>query len=349
MPGLFARLFTYRSRKDRSPYEDFFTEALAGVLNASEALRREFVERLFKVVEPKVKCTVQSVALVDTQRMIDGSERLDMWLDAKDETGVHHLIVLENKIDAPEGHRQLTRYATHLAKRGDAASRTLVYITPHERTEFRPGGDGPAVGFGQWHWFQVYDWLQQWVGEHDQAAAGRTGALANELLTLMEDWNMDMNLSAADLATATTYKQTAQTRLIQILRQVRDACKTKLKLDEGKWSYDTNTLEYSSPWIGDKSFYIQFGFDFGRDDEIWSVARLNLPSAYFAIRGEEVSQQDWSALSSDWGSTPDDWNWWADARVKRLDSIVAGGSSMRNDYLEFFMNALDEIENAIPG
>ena len=348
MPGLFSSLFTYRSRKDRSPQEDFFTEALAGVLNANDALRTVFVEWLFKRVEPKVHCTLKSVALVDTQVTIDGGGRLDMWLDAKDDTNARHLIAIENKIDALEGRSQLSRYAAHLGTRTDAASRTLVYITPHERTSFRPAVDRHGVGFCQCRWFQVYDRFQSWVREQDQPAAGRFGTLTTELLTLMEDWKMDMNLSAADLATATTYKSTAQGRLIQILREVRDACRTRLQFDEGNWSYDRDALVYSSPWIGGESFYIEYGFDFERDDQDWTVERISLPSAYFAIRGEEVNQQDWSALPSDWGSTPNDWNWWGEARVKRLNRIDTGGSSMRDNYLDFFVSALAEVGNANP-
>ena len=43
MSSFFLRLFAYRPRDGRVPQEDFFTEAFAGVLQASVPLRVNFV------------------------------------------------------------------------------------------------------------------------------------------------------------------------------------------------------------------------------------------------------------------------------------------------------------------
>lgn len=45
-------------------------------------------------------------------------------------------------------------------------------------------------------------------------------------------------------------------------------------------------LCYSSPWVDDEEdVYVEFGFEFYRNDASWNVAELRLPSAYFAVRG----------------------------------------------------------------
>ena len=213
MPSLFARLFAYRPHENRDPAEDFFTEALAGVLNANNALRKEFAGWLMNPVPLK------SVGPVETQKAIGGGNRCDLWLDARDEANEHHLIVLENKIGAPADLSQLGRYANCLATQIHAASRTLLFVSPHSRSGFRLSVDGSSVDFRECRWYQVYDWLTNWV-QQERASAVSSTVLVQELLDLMEEWNMDMKLSAADLAVAATYQLSAKKRLVKILDEV---------------------------------------------------------------------------------------------------------------------------------
>lgn len=343
MPGFFARLFAYRPREGRDPAEDFFTEVLAGVLNANEALRKEFAQWL---IHPKMRpVPLTFVALIETQKAIGDEGRCDMWLDARDETNARHLVVLENKIGAREGDKQLQRYANDLEARSEAASRTLVYVTPHIRASDPPSEAESGVCFRERRWYEIYDWLTNWVQRQQRVSVGSSTVLAKELLELMEEWSLDMNLSVADLAIATTYKVGVQKRLVQILEEVREA--SGIKGGGSKWSPDKHQLAYGSPWIGDQNVFLEFGFDFWREDSSWSVKGLGLPSAYFAIRGEGVTEQDLRLPPSGWEPPPKSWDWSSGAKVKQLNKLEVGGGQIRNSYLRFFMDALGEAKQAV--
>ena len=346
MPSLFARLFAYRPRENRDPAEDFFTEALAGVLNANDALRKEFAGWVMNPVPLK------SVAPVETQKSIGGGNRCDLWLDARDEANEHHLIVLENKIGAPADLSQLGRYANCLATQIHAASRTLLFVSPHSRSGFRPSVDGPSVDFRECRWYQVYDWLTNWV-QQERASAVSSTVLVQELLDLMEEWNMDMKLSAADLAVAATYQLSAKKRLVKILDEVYAVFNEwgveVGKSGKSKWSHDYNGLVYSTPSFGETGIYLEFGFDFEREEETWSVTRLGLPSIYFAIRGEGVSQLDLRLPPGGWGPPPKSWNWSNAVKVKQLSTFEVGRGQIRDEYLHFFLDAFDEAKQAFEG
>lgn len=118
------------------------------------------------------------------------------------------------------------------------------------------------------------------------------------------------------------------------------------KVGKRKWYHGYNELVYRSPSIGAKRIYFEFGFDFQREENHWSVSDLGFPSAYFGIHGEDVSQQDWSMLPDGWGAPPISWNWSSRNKVKQLSALTVGGSSLRNVYLGFFLDAFAEAQKA---
>ena len=116
---------------------------------------------------------------------------------------------MENKIGAQEGPNQLQGYAAELQHFETAESRTLVYATRHERSEAQDFPDAPDVEFRQIHWFQVADWLREWINSQSYGGDDAGTCFAGELVLLMEDWNMAMNMNIDDLAAATTYHKSA--------------------------------------------------------------------------------------------------------------------------------------------
>ena len=264
-----------------------------------------------------------------------------MWLEARDDNDALHLVALENKLGAKEGPDQLCRYDRGLAGR-EAESRTLVYMTMREHKDFEPPSG--AVSFQNRHWFEVYTWLTESIGDRRD----RSTLLVEELLSLMEAWGMndDMGLGALDLAVGVAYKTRVQDRLLEILYKARHACET----DDlrGSWGHPRESLTYWSPAVGGENVYYEFGFDFWREDEEWSVAKLQLPSAYFGIRGEDVENRDWSGLSEEWSSPPKHWgNWEAYAKVRQLLTLEAGGLSLDDGYLELFLSSLEQVRSAM--
>ena len=69
--------------------------------------------------------------------------------------------LLENQLGAREGPGQLQRYQDYVTAQ-DAESRTLAYMTIHERSDFEPSSD--AVYFRSRRWFDLYDWLDDHMG-----------------------------------------------------------------------------------------------------------------------------------------------------------------------------------------
>lgn len=328
------RLFKYRATEGRSPREDFFTEAFAGVLDSRPALGSAFAAWLTERDIERADVTTQKVA--------NGTNRLDMWLEARDQDGRSHLIVLEHKLSAKQGLNQLQRYEQYLTAQA-ADSYTLVYVTMHERSNFEPLGE--ATSFRDLHWFEVYDWLKDWIRENDGIDSG-VGSLTKALLKLMEAWGMEMGLGARELASAVEYKARVQSQLLQIMDEVGSSAK-KDCLSGSQWKYDRDDVYYRSASVTDDEVYYEFGFDFERDDERWNAARLHLSSAYFAIRGGDVESRNWTNISEEWSAAPLDWSWDAHERVRQLVALETKGATLHEAYLQFFLTSLEQARAAI--
>lgn len=329
MNSIFVRLFKYRSGDGRVSQEDFFTEALAGVLDASHSLRVDFVRWLIGVGEME---TVH----VSTQWSFVSGGRVDVWFDARG-GGVRHLVAMENKIGAAVNEDQLRLYEKAL--RSEAGTRTLVCATRYSRPKL---ACGPSVVFNPVVWPEVAAWFLGWLRERpDEPVA----PLVRELLLLMEEWEMDVHLTADDLAAATRHRTSVERQMLQILDEVSAEC--DIPQGQGNWSYNRQHLTYTSPRFskGMKA-YVEFGFDFERDDAEWSVPRLGLPSAYFAVRGTEGQILKRRLATLDWPSPP---KGWSDSylRAKQLDSMVVSGDSLHLHYLSFFKGAREELWKAL--
>ena len=335
MSSFFNQLFHYRPRNNRSPKEDFFTEALAGVLKASLPLRAAFVQWL-------IGYEVDAVHLY-TQKAFETGERVDVWIEARSDSGeVRHVLALENKIDASEGPDQLRRYEAHLKHETAASTRTLVYATRHERAPFEPCRSGPPVAFKPIHWFRVANWFKDWLSAQPEGLNDRGVPLVRELLSLMEDWNMAIHLTADDLAAATRHRTSVERNLLQLLDEVYAACALPGEIGNA-WAYNRRDLYYTSPFLdAAQNAYAEFGFDFERDDPSWSVPQLGLPAAYFAVLGTGTPELE--ALTN-WDSPPEDWDGYL--HVKWLNSLQVQGHSFYAGYLDFFLAARRELWQAL--
>ena len=334
MSSIFTKLFKWRPREGRSPQEDYLTETFAGVLEREPGLDVAIAKRL---IDHDVN--VASVVL-DTQKVdvsYDRNNRFDLWMDARESDGAQHLVIVENKVLASEGMNQLVNYEAYLANQNDAKTRTLVYLTPHARSDFKESK--PGVTFREVHWYQVYGWIKEWSKRHDD------NILVTEFLRLMEDWGLALKLNANDLAVATAYQTSVRSMLLQILDEIWSSVRNRLSgRASGNWSYDRRHLTYSSAWIdADQDLYISYGFDFDRDDESWNVSELRLPSAFFAIRGSGTGRYDWNDLPEEWSEPSDRWESSDYIRIKQLSFLKAEGDSLHTAYLDFFTSSLAEL------
>ena len=351
MKGLFFRLFTYRPKDGRTSQEDFFTEAFAGVLQASLGLRLSFVNWLINPLHE-----VDSVHIT-TQKTLDDGSRVDIWIEARSHGGrTHHLIAMENKIEAAVDIDQLRRYETQLQLKDtvDTRTRTLICATRYERASLEPSPCGPEVNFRPVCWYEVADQFRRWLLQQPDGHREPGGTLIHELLSLMEEWKMEIHLTADDLAATTRHRTSVERHLLQLLDVIHAECKfpdgQKLRDGQKKWAYSGQYLYYTSKqFTTDMNARAEFGFDFKRDDADWSVPQLGLPSAYFAIRGTKEPKLMNRLKALKWNLAPEEWKEWNDdyLRAKQLNSLTVKGSSLHLIYLDFFRTARKELWQAL--
>ena len=335
MTSVFSRLFKYRPREKRLPEEDFFTEALAGVLQKTPDVRTKFVEWLIGHNDYKVEI---KKADIYTQKQVSGG-RLDIYIDARSVDGQRHVVGVENKISAKEGGNQLERYLKHLGTESDAATRTLVYVTRISAPNFEAKLNN--VTFNHLKWFQVYDWLKE--------SAKSEHTFLCDLLELMEEWSMTSNLelSATDLAATTRYKKSAEPQFYYVLDSVYE--KVGIKKFTGQWNYTSNFLAYSTPRLGDSGIYLYFGFDFDREDDDWSVEKLYIPSAFVAVCGNGDKPAFLKGLSDYRTDMPQHMDWDDGLCVRQMcKKLFVSKDSFGEAYLDFFNTAIQDFIKVAP-
>ena len=89
--------FRYRQSDEGTPWEDYFTEILADVLEKHEALGAAFVGYLTSCND------IQRIDIQTQKRLGDAQRRPDVYVAARDSTSGRHVLIVENKIDALEG------------------------------------------------------------------------------------------------------------------------------------------------------------------------------------------------------------------------------------------------------
>ncbi len=127
MSSLFTRLYAQRHNPDRNQLENFLTEAFAFALERDIAFRDRWIKNLQWRHAPK-----QTDCRVETQTSYpDGQPDIEL-------RGPDFKILVESKVDSPEGNKQLERYGLILSqpepdsgKTYDPAKQVLVYLTRH--------------------------------------------------------------------------------------------------------------------------------------------------------------------------------------------------------------------------
>lgn len=319
MSSVFTQLLRY-SPTGKTRREDFLTDVLCGVLGKRAALAVDLLSYLI----PQEVTLIEGPVWIQSQVQVDGI-RPDIWIEAGDQNGGRHIVVVENKVGSPEGAGgegtgQLAQYRGLLTAEADAASTTLVYIT-------HAWADAPSDNdVVHRRWFEIHDWLKKWL-------SGRDEPLVRELLELLEDWSMDITLTTADLVSATVWQTSTKARLQQILELVAARARDRLPLGAGTNWTRTDAEQYyyyRTPNVEGYDMRVEFAFDFA----FRSVKENQIPSAYVALYGSDETVScpaDWE--ESDWDGYP-----W----VRRISSVPMD-KPWAEIYIEFFVDALDDL------
>ena len=355
MASIFDRIFRYRQSDRRTPREDYFTEILADVLEKHEELGAAFVGYLTS------RDDIQRIDIQTQNRFAEAQRRPDVYVTARDSTNGRHVLIVENKIDALEGENQLRDYMRLLEQEKSAASRTLVYITRSSRPDFDEESD--HVKFKHLYWFDVYGWVRSWVESLENQSAS-SGELVSELLSLMEDWKMNGEITADDMKAAFIHYTSLDCgrRLhVDIVDQAWRQSEIQQCLGEttGHWSRKEILSEcwQYSPTIARFGVSMGMGYWFDRKESAWDVTRVGMPSAAVVIY--QMDDDPLPAVlqrpSDEWRKGPveglgnwdrDTWDLW----TRTLDEIPCYGSSLSEHYRKFFLDAFNELGGALgPG
>lgn len=345
MSGIFSRIFRYRQSESRTPREDYFTETFVAVLERCKPLRNAFIEWLIGSEELSLD-NIKAVR-IETQKTF-AVGRPDIWVEARDNSDKRHLAIIENKIDAFQGEDQLSNYASILEGKRTAKSRTLVYLTKHSEEPNFQGAE--HVCFKHRRWYEVYRTL----AKVQQIPAPGCGDVGNELLRLMEDWNMDGTLSAAQLRAGIMY---IDTKVGETLQNAQNEAWEESRIGEffnrkwmhgRKWDYRSGPGAQISPPITPYGVRLKMGFRFDRRDEEWDVDRLELPSPFVTLRPNGEQNKRLPERPKNWtGAAKGMWerNLWI--RQPTQDHVPHYGDSLYEYYKEFFRIAFCELMEAL--
>ena len=333
MESLFKRLFRYRPTAGRQPWEDWFTESFAAVLDRYPRLGAAYADRLIgRAVE---------TADIETQRTFNAA-RPDMWIDARDDDGRRHVVMVEHKMGAPAGRCQLEAYERCL-HRLTAETKTLVHIARStEAPDFEV--TSASVRFECLRWFEVYRWLQRWAA--NTRSGGEAVELVDELLKFMKERGMSIEIGMDELAAYTVCKASGvEQQLEQLLDAVWDDCGMTAAIGEteGKWRRpNKESIDWVSPKIVRHGVNVIYGFDFSREDPEWDTGRLRLPSAYVGIWSSEPDGTCTLRCPAGWKERPT----WPESYAWgcQISELRLRGESLSASYLEFFTGAFTALK-----
>lgn len=223
MDSLFDNLLRI-IKNDKIPFEDFFTEIFVYVLKFYPLILQDFVEE-FDLSQ--LKDWQFSIATQNTFSALEhhfSGSRPDIYIELFTDK-LKDILLIECKIDAPEGYEQLKRYAEHLDSFQALNSGLLVYITrdydPKNKNEiFQNCKNLHRLNFIQLRWHEVYYLLRNW-NEH---------LLVQQFLIFMENNNMASNnqFSTVDILSLTNFNQAMKIMEETIFGEVYEGFKNRL-------------------------------------------------------------------------------------------------------------------------
>ena len=331
MPSLFTRLYAQRPSPERNQLENFLTEAFAYVLEKDAGFRERWLKSLgWSFLPSTVACQVES------QKIYPGSQP-DIEL-----RGTDFKILIECKVDSPEGEKQLERYAAILSspepdsgKVYPANRQVLVYLTRHhEQGKKPPGFHGHFIYY---RWFLVHDLVQ--TGD---------APFTLELKQFLKDLGMSQNdnFNYHDLNALLTIHGTLR-KMDAALNAVRQRAISEL----GANLYPSNrstALQRDAAYYNNafyKFAHLDIGFTWWKGDgEVYLYAAHLVHKKTEAEFGRYSRVEEFSRTGgwTYWGEHKDYLAW---EKLKPLSQILAEGGNHVQHISEWFDRRIIEWKN----
>jgi hypothetical protein len=292
--SLYGRLFTYRERKDKSPFEDYLTEALVDLLNRFPANGEEVFCEFFlsdcpkddrerwrkEVAKLEGKFRWKTQVSIESECQDKPNRRPDI-VCSKGEGGEDNPIaVIECKVGADFQERQLEDYGGWLAKKTDWAA--LVVLTHLTQTPegFLEKDQGQKYGVrlcAVKTWSELYKWLaKEKEGRKLPNDSSPPDILVDEFLSFLKEVELSTDEpTALDFAAARVcFQGGAYSRIVEAMQKVRVRAKTVLPGRTGEAnSCPGFEVEPSDVMIWDggshKQHDIRWGIWFGSPESEW--------------------------------------------------------------------------------
>lgn len=340
--NLFGRLFRYRPSANRSPEEDFFTEAFAGTLERHPDVAKSVFKFLTQQQIDNVSINTQVPYLCSQN---GGSNRIDLQLIGQHQDNQRHILFVESKLSSGEGDEQLSRYSHTLAELSGYKSKMLCYLTKRSEPKVLEHDDG--INFVQFRWSDVH--------KHLRSNFERV-TLVRELLDFMEDLSMTREVQLGELRAGVKHYR-SHTRIWNLLEDAWIGFEKRDQFTSGKRSsFLENSICIWSPRHKTTGVSITIGIWFDTS----TPGELNLkfkdpesPVAYVAIWHHADGSAIYTKYKSyfkglaqegiDWALEPES----ANCVIKRTLPInVDGSSDVTQRIDEFFTDTLAKIASA---
>lgn len=329
MPSLFTRLYAQRPGPERNQLENFLTEAFAFALEKDPVFRNRWIRSLQCFNAPKEI----GDCLVNTQTSyLDGQPDIELC-------GSDFKIIVESKVDSPEGIKQLDRYSSILSKPEPGTGKiyaeskqVLVYLTRHNEHKKKPKAfKGHFICY---RWFQVHDLIQN-----------SDVSFTQELKQFLKDLNMAVNdnFNYHDLNALLTIHGTIR-KMDAALNAVRQIGIKELGAAFSPSTRSTalqrDLAYYNNAFY--KYSHIDLGFVWWKGD-----GEIYLYAAHFVHKKTEAefgSHDIVKALSENdhwiyWGEHKDYHGW---EKTKPLSQILVDGGNQIQHISEWFAQRLHE-------
>ena len=216
MESFFQSLYKYKELDQRGQKENFLTEIFARCLTIDIYFRNAFLN--------SIGCNHRYENFTSQTQFLDkefGKPDVLLTLDK------HTIVLIESKVDAAQGNKQLERYANYL-RTNNAENKYLIFLTK----SFEEVNQFKNIKFKHLRWYKIYDLLKN-----------STNDLSKELSNYLKEHKMSTNISLTTLdINALKYFKETVAKMDEFLFRVKD-----LLSDYSK----NRIVPYKKPFQGD--------------------------------------------------------------------------------------------------
>lgn len=319
-------LSLYKKNSDKTPLEDFTTEVFVGILNEEEDIKQKFITDILKLDEDTYQIKTQEKFILEGQQ----NSIPDYVLYGK-----NNICFVENKVNSPEGYKQLNRYSKVLDSFSKKNFNTkLIYCTKYADPKERTDHD-----FLHIRWYQIAQFLKDYQD--------RSIVKAFIQFLKIQKMAQELTITAQDFIVFENIQKT-MSLVSECLDGVKNPFEEKFNIKVSNKENisqlrEHNNFTYKRHSILGKGGYaeIEYGFSFGEPEpSIFAQIWVSSDNSQYKQFVEIIDKQPGSLKS---GKGQLGHNLMASTNLSQFlykDSAI-------NEVSQWFKNAFDDLEKFI--